>query len=331
MSDQGVNPTQIPQVLIVDDTPANLKLLAEILTAQGYRVRPATNGRLALRSVAAEEPDLVLLDVRMPDMDGYEVCRRLKSNEQSRGIPVIFISALDDVADKVKGFKAGGVDYIAKPFESTEVLARVKTHLALRHLQKQLELQNSRLQQEIAVRAQTEEELRKHKTHLEELVDERTAEIRKINEDLRREIIERKQAEEAFKILIHSAPIGIFVIGDGKFELANPGFQKTTGYNEPELVGKDHLFAVASEFKANIREKASRVLDGQTLSPYEYRIVDKEGATKWIMERATCVPYRGKKVILGCCMDITARKRAEETLKASRARFRELNREVDPQ
>lgn len=329
MSDNALNKTDMGQILVVDDTPANLKLLAGILSTGGYRVRPATSGRLALKSIAVEAPDLILLDVRMPEMDGYEVCRRLKSNEHSRGIPVIFISALDEIADKVKGFEAGGLDYITKPFESTEVLARVQAHLALWRLQKQLGERNTRLKFEISVREQVEEELRSHKAHLEDLVGGRTMELRKVNEELRREIAERKQAEEAFKILINSAPIGMFVVDDGKFMLVNPELQKTTGYGEMELIGKDALFVVASEFKAAVSKKAAEVLNGERLAPYEYQIIDKEGGVRWIMEKANCVPYRGKKAILRCCMDITARKKAAETLKASQARYRKLMDEGD--
>jgi PAS domain S-box-containing protein len=193
MNNRDTQKTEPPSILVVDDVPANLKLVSDILAAHGYQARPASSGQLALRSVAAEAPDLILLDVRMPDMDGYEVCRRLKADEKSRSIPVIFISALDDTSDKVRGFEAGGVDYITKPFQPVEVLARIESHLSLRRLQEQLEAQNVRLQKEIAERERAEEELRKHKAQLEELVAERTA-------DLRQEIQERRRAEETIRL-----------------------------------------------------------------------------------------------------------------------------------
>jgi len=126
------------EILIVDDTPANLRLLSQMLTNQGYSVRAVTSGARALESVHASIPSLILLDIRMPEMDGYEVCNELKDNERTRDIPVIFISALNEIEDKVKAFKLGGVDYITKPFQLEEVLARTETHLALRNLQKQL-------------------------------------------------------------------------------------------------------------------------------------------------------------------------------------------------
>jgi DNA-binding NtrC family response regulator len=162
MSEEN-KPTPTPEdILVVDDTPANLRLLTDLLAQHGYRVRPASDGALALKSVAAKIPDLILLDISMPDMDGYEVCRRLKADEQHRRIPVIFISAYGDTQQKVKGFEAGGVDYITKPVEAEEVLARVRTHLQLRRaeelqrafeeieaLKSQLELRNDYLQEEV--------------------------------------------------------------------------------------------------------------------------------------------------------------------------------------
>ena len=126
-------------ILIVDDTSANLKTLTAILSKRGYQVRPALNGELALNTARKKPPDLILLDIRMPGMDGYEVCRRLKEDQHTRDIPVIFISALDESMDKVKAFELGGVDYITKPFQSEEVLARVKTHIELRQMRLDLE------------------------------------------------------------------------------------------------------------------------------------------------------------------------------------------------
>jgi signal transduction histidine kinase len=141
------NQTSHPKanILVVDDTVANLRLLVGILTERGYKVRPASNGSLALSSARTESPDLILLDILMPNMDGYEVCKQLKSDELTHEIPVIFISAINEVVDKVKAFTVGGVDYITKPFQVEEVLARVETHLALRNLQRNLQGKNEEL------------------------------------------------------------------------------------------------------------------------------------------------------------------------------------------
>jgi diguanylate cyclase (GGDEF)-like protein len=154
-------------ILIVDDTPENLTVLRQMLTENGYRVRPALNGKTALTSAENDPPDLILLDIMMPGMNGYEVCQKLKSNERVRDVPVLFISALDEAIDKVKAFKEGGLDYITKPFHLEEVLARVKTHLTLRNVQMKLQDQNIRLQKEIEYRKQAEASLEKSNLHLE--------------------------------------------------------------------------------------------------------------------------------------------------------------------
>jgi PAS domain S-box-containing protein len=160
-------PAAPQDILIVDDKPDNLRLLSTMLTCYGYQVRKAINGQLALQGAEISPPDLILLDINMPKMNGYQVCEKLKLSEKTKDIPVIFISALDDVMEKVKAFEVGGVDYITKPFQIEEVLARVQNQLSLRLLQSQLQLQarelhdrNSRLQQEIAERQRAEESIR---------------------------------------------------------------------------------------------------------------------------------------------------------------------------
>lgn len=138
MNDQ-VGVTGKGDILAVDDTPASLKLLTEILRSEGYTVRSAINGELALHSATAQPPELMLLDIRMPGMSGFEVCRRLKEQEPTRDVPVIFVSALSDTGEKLEGFEAGAVDYVTKPFQREELLARVRTHLELHRLRHRLE------------------------------------------------------------------------------------------------------------------------------------------------------------------------------------------------
>ncbi len=132
-------------ILIVDDTPENLKLLAKTLSAQGYEVRAVTNGSMALSAIQTDPPDLVLLDIRMPEMNGYEVCQQLKSDVKTYDIPVIFLSALDATLDKVTAFEVGGVDYITKPFQTEEVIARVENQLTITRLRNKLVAQNEAL------------------------------------------------------------------------------------------------------------------------------------------------------------------------------------------
>lgn len=147
-------------ILIVDDTPDNLRLLAKILESQGYIVRKALNGRMALQGVHRDPPALILLDINMPEMNGYEVCKKLKASEASAEIPVIFISALERVENKVQAFELGGVDYITKPFQEQEVLMRVKNQLLIRQQRQQLVEQNQRLEHEIEERLRAEAEVR---------------------------------------------------------------------------------------------------------------------------------------------------------------------------
>jgi diguanylate cyclase (GGDEF)-like protein len=168
-------------ILVVDDVADNLKVLSSTLTQQGYQVRCAKNGLTALLGASTIQPNLILLDIKMPDLDGYEVCRKLKADERTRHIPVIFLSALDDVLDKVKAFEVGGVDYISKPFQVKEVLIRVKNQIALQSAQAEI----FQLNQE-----------------LEKRVQKRTLELKTANRQLKREIVERQRVQQQ---LIHDA------------------------------------------------------------------------------------------------------------------------------
>ncbi len=132
-------------ILIVDDTPNNLRILVETLNQAGYITLTASSGERALYQISHYSPDLILLDVLMPDMDGFETCRRIKANSATSKIPVIFITAMTDVENKIRGFEVGGVDYIDKPFQQAELLSRVNTHLVIHELQQQLEAQNVQL------------------------------------------------------------------------------------------------------------------------------------------------------------------------------------------
>jgi diguanylate cyclase (GGDEF)-like protein/PAS domain S-box-containing protein len=314
-----------PQILVVDDSPEIMDLLTDILRNHSYRVRPAFSGRMALKSVEAEIPDLIMLDVTMPEMDGYEVCRHLKSNEKSCSIPVIFISGIDEAASKVEGFNAGGIDYITKPFRSAEVLARVEKHLAVRLLQKQLEGQNLQLQQEITERRQAEEELRKHKAHLEEIIAERTKDIRNINEELRCEITERRQAEELYRTLANNSHTGVYIVQNGKLRFVNPHIPEYSGYLKEELLDMDILDFVYPDDRKIVRKNAVDMLEGKRSTPYEFRIVDREGRIRWLMEMVASITYEGKQAVLGNTMDITEKIQAESALRESEKRISDIS------
>lgn len=172
MSDSTFLPPLQADILVVDDTHENLLALNAMLTAAGYTVRPVADGPTALASAQTVPPDLVLLDIVMPGMDGFEVCVRLKGQVRTRDIPVVFLSVLDHTQDKVRAFAAGGVDYIPKPFQADEVLARVRTHVTLHRLQ---------------------QELRDTNAFLETQVQARTADLSAANAQLRGEIRQRQQ------------------------------------------------------------------------------------------------------------------------------------------
>ncbi|MEC4986938.1 MAG: response regulator, partial [Oscillatoria sp. PMC 1076.18] len=160
MKKQNSN-SQKADILLIDDTLESLQLLVNLLSEQGYKVRPTSNTKLAISTAQKYPPDLILLDIVMPEMNGYQVCEQLKKSPVTREIPVIFLTAIDEVIDKVKAFHLGGIDYITKPFQVTEVLLRIETHLKMRNLQKKLQEKNEKL-------AQTLQELKTTQTQLVE-------------------------------------------------------------------------------------------------------------------------------------------------------------------
>ncbi|MFM1841695.1 MAG: hypothetical protein RLZZ490_428 [Cyanobacteriota bacterium] len=159
-------------LLIVDDSSDNLRLLSTMLQSQGYQVKKAISGKFALQSLTVIEPDLILLDVNMPEMDGYQVCQTLKTNPQYQAIPIIFISAADQLFNKVQAFKMGAVDYITKPFHLEEVLIRVENQLTQKRLYRELEKQNALLKTEIDERLKIEKALTDANHKLEELASQ---------------------------------------------------------------------------------------------------------------------------------------------------------------
>lgn len=196
-----------------------------MLAQLGYEVRKVINGQTALKTVQAAPPDLILLDVMMPDMNGYEVCQHLKASPLTSDIPVIFISALDEVLDKVKAFAVGGVDYITKPFSEEEVFARVENNLTIRKLQNQLQLRNLQLQKEICDRQKAEALL--------------------------------TQSEAKFRNLFEKAPVGIFSaqITDGLIVEANQHFVEILGYAQTsEVIAKKTIAEICNERKLILAE-----------------------------------------------------------------------------
>ncbi len=183
-------------ILIVDDTPTNLEVLSEALTDAGFEVAVATNGESALKQAEYDPPKLILLDVMMPGIDGFETCRRLKQNSATKDIPVIFMTALNDSKDKVTGLSLGAVDYISKPFQQAEVLARIEVHVKLQNLTIKLEEQNIRLKEEIQQRIDAETALSQLNQDLEQQVTQRTWELSSALHDLQQAQLQLVQSEK---------------------------------------------------------------------------------------------------------------------------------------
>jgi len=184
-------------VLVADDNPTNLDFLSRALADEDFDIAVATDGEGALRLAGLDEPDLILLDVMMPGIDGFETCRRLKANPATMDTPVIFMTSLDDTEHRIKGYQVGAVDYITKPFQGEELLARIRPQLAIRRMTRTLQEKNARLQEQILERERAE-------AAREALTDEllrRTEELREAKERLERELVERERAEAAREAL----------------------------------------------------------------------------------------------------------------------------------
>ena len=301
-------------ILVVDDNPSNLRLLAGMLSEKGYKVRPAPSGSLALKSVQSTLPELVLLDIKMPDMDGYEVCRRLKADERTRDVPVLFISAMAEVADKIKGFNIGAVDYITKPFQHEEVLARVETHVSLARMHK-------RLQQEVVERKRAQKALKKANDELEQRVKERILELRVANEQLKDEIEERKlaektlwESEERYRELVDSLPQIVFEIDEtGTFTFVNHNAFDISGYTQNDFdKGLNAFQILIPEDRDRAMVNMQRVWNGEIYGA-EYTALKKDGSTFPILVHTNPIMRNNKPMGLrGIIIDLTERKRAEE-------------------
>ncbi|WP_081426403.1 response regulator [Sorangium cellulosum] len=317
-------------ILIVDDVPANLAVAIAHLEDQGFEIAIAQDGEEALERAELLRPDLILLDVvLMPGLDGLETCRRLKARASTREIPVIFMTALAETADKVAGFEAGGVDYVIKPFQLDELAARVKTHLAMHAMRGKIEAQNAQLQREITMREQFEAALRLARDALEQRVAERTNELAAANATLQEEVAERKRAlvalresQELLRAVIDNSTAIVYVKdAEGRYLLINRHCERLLHVTEASVLGRaDHdLFprAQADAFRALDR----RVLEARTPHQAEEHVMQDDGLHTYISVKCPLYDAAGRPyAVCGISTDITERKRAEEEREALLAR-----------
>lgn len=283
-------------ILVVDDTPVNFGVVVDGLEHLGYEVLVAQDGEEALQRAAMTEPDLILLDIMLPGLDGFEVCRRLKTQANTRDIPVIFMSALDGVQDKVAGFRVGAVDFLTKPVQIDEVQARIGLHLKLHALQRQLELQNARLQDEVAERQRMQASL-----------DQERATLRAFFRTL---------PELAWMKDLH-----------GRYLLCNPMFESFFGAPESQIIGKTDFDFVDAKQAAFFRENdmLAQTADQSRVNEEWIRFAsDGRKALLETIKLAVRDAQGGMIGVLGIARDITERKHMEEALAVSEAKYRSV-------
>ncbi|MBC8746535.1 MULTISPECIES: response regulator [Paraburkholderia] len=317
-------------ILIVDDTPANVGVVVDSLEARGIRVLVALDGIEALERAAFSQPDVILLDVKMPGIDGFETCRRLKRDERTRDIAVIFMTSLTGNEDRVEGFSAGGVDYVTKPLRVDEMLARVGVHLELRVMHKQVLAQNRQLLAEVAVRKETEAALSQARDDLERRVALRTEELERANANLQAQIDERRRAEarlqasEArFRAIVESSPVPLCITSmpDGRILYTNEPLRELFGM-------KEGMSANIADFYADPGEREDLIQHLRTersLRNLEVQFRRADGTQFWAMATARVATYDDSPAIYVGLNDITQRKQMEQELVESREQQRELS------
>ncbi|MET0012677.1 MAG: HD domain-containing phosphohydrolase [Sedimenticola sp.] len=289
MAESENRPSAGSNILIVDDEASSLRLLAELMTSSGYEVRASDDPELALDSALSDPPDLMLLDVRMPGMNGFELCSRLKQDQRTADVPILFVSSSIDVEDHVEGFKAGGMDYINKPIRREEVLARVRTHLDLSRKTRQLA---------------------EARDFLEQRVEERTEEL--------------AESEAQFRRLVEKSPDILYRYSDfdgGSYY--SPRVEEVLGYKPEYLLEHPRLWhdCIHEDDLPRVDAAISELFAGKKFD-LEYRIRDSEGMWHWFHDRTIEIRRQGDaSIVEGLVTDITRRKHDEEALLNSQRRL----------
>jgi len=332
MSDSKANTGERPTILIADNTPANSAVIVDILTDRGFRVLVALDGEEALERALGLQPDLILLDVEMRGIDGFETCRRLKADARTRDIAVIFMTSLTGADDMVEGFSAGGVDYIEKPVRVHEMLVRIETHLALRVMHRQLVAQNRQLLSEVAERKQAEAALSHVRAVLEQQVDQRARQLQESNARLSAQVEERRRAEaklqasEArFRTIVETSPIPLCITSmpEGVILYANEPLR--------QLFGLDTLAGTRTnmvDFYADAGDRDRLVAHLRREGSFhnnEVHLRRADGSDFWAMATARVATFDDAAAIYVGLSDITSRKHIEQELFESRNQLRELS------
>ncbi len=304
----AADPDGRTEIMVVDDNRHNLRLLINILAAEGYKVRPARYPGLALDSARLKPPGLILLDIRMPEMSGYELCERLKADVRTCHVPVIFISALNDPLDKVSAFSVGGVDYVTKPFHREEVLARIAAHLHIRKLRLRLEQKNQALEQENAERRRAESEILQQNR-----------------------IISEK--EETLRAIFNNAVAGIYLMGrDGKFLYANDRGATMLGCCDDELLSMTNMDITHPDDFEKSRVVLNHIFNGKSRNcELEKRLVRRDGSMFWGHLSASPLhqPDGTVGMAIGVIVDIDCLKQTELALKQAKDCLENTNKSLE--